>query len=259
MKNFGIIHILLFILMLLAYQCANAQDYVVTIKGDTIKGKLKTFTIGPDKKVIVEGPDKKKSSFSIIQVKSFSENGVLFQTVKKEQAYTFMKVIKTGYLSLYGFQMENQNGYDALFLRKIDGASMEVPNLTFKKNMKTFLKDCPEVVDKIESGEYGRNDLMPIIDNYNECIKSKTLKSMEAVVPQQNDTGKLASWNSLEEKVRTKEEFNGKADALEMITEIKGKISRHEKIPNFMIEGLKSALSGTSLDQDLDSAISSLQ
>jgi hypothetical protein len=259
MKNLSIIHILLFIIMLLAYQCARAQDYVVTLKGDTIKGKIKTFTIGPDKKVTVEGPDRKKSSFSMMQVRSFTENGVLFQTIKKEQTYTFMKVIKTGYLSLYGFQMENQNGYDGLFLRKIDGASMEVPNLTFKKNIKAFLKDCPEVVDSIESGNYGRNDLMTIIDTYNDCIKSKTVKSLETIAPLQNDVGKLTPWNSLEEKVRGKEDFSGKADALEMITEIKGKISRNEKIPNFLIEGLKSSLSATGLTQDLDSAISSLQ
>ena len=40
MKSFGILHILLFIVMLLVYQCTKAQDLFVSTKGDTLVGIL---------------------------------------------------------------------------------------------------------------------------------------------------------------------------------------------------------------------------
>jgi len=257
MKNFSVIHILLFLLLLLVYQCANAQDYVVLLKGDTVYGAVKPM-LGPEKKVQVVSADKKKNNYPILQVKGYRYKDEMYQTVRDAKGYTFMKVIKSGYLSLYAFQLENQTGFDGLFLTKKDGTFLEVPNLTFKKMVLKFLEECPEITAKIEGGELGKRDINAIVDGYNACIESRTQKNNTIVAQQQEQVKKVNSWDVLEEKIKAKNEFEGKSDALEMITEIKGKILRSEKVPNFMIEGLKNSLAATDLGEELQQALNDL-
>ena len=52
--------------------------------------------------------------------------------------------------------------------------------------------------------------------------------------------------------------FAEKENALEMIGEIKNKISTSQKIPNFLIEGLKNSLNKNEFKAELDSALNSL-
>ena len=171
-----------------------------------------------------------------------------------ETGYTFMKVLKPGYLSLYEFQREGQAAFDGLYLRKRDGTGLEVPNLGFKKMMSRFLEDCSAVVEKIDNGQLGKRDVEAIVEEYNLCIERKSSANSKTVV-QTTPATSTADWDNLEQKVKTKPDFEGKTDALEMISEIKKKVSRSEKVPNFMLEGLKSRLSQTDLAQDLESAI----
>ena len=114
MKNFCILPILIFIVMMLAYQCATAQDYVVTARRDTLRGDLKPILYGPEKKVQVVTRDNKKTILPITQTLGYFYNGETFQPVRSDKGYVFMKLLKTGYLSLYAFQMENQLTFDGL-------------------------------------------------------------------------------------------------------------------------------------------------
>ena len=259
MKNFCVIHILLFILLMLVYQCANAQDYIVTPVGDTIKGEVKPITFGPEKKVQVTTSDKKKTLYSIFQIRSFSFKNEIFHPVKGEKGYVFMKLLKPGYLSLYGFQLENQVTYDGLYLRKKDGTGIEVPNLTFKKQMTKFLSECEDVTARIDKGELGRKSINQIVESFNTCIESKTNDITKTNVASNEQMKKISSWDVLEEKVKAKSDFEGKNDALEMISDIKGKIKRNEKIPNFLLEGLKNSLAQANLGAELDSAMNDIK
>jgi hypothetical protein len=258
MKNFSVLHILLFLLLMLAYQCAKAQDYVVTLKGDTIYGRIKVHAYGPEKKVQVATVDGEKNAYSILQIRSFNLKGEKYAPVRAASGYVFMKLIKEGYLSFYAFQLPNQVTYDGQYLLKKDGHGIEVPNLAFKKIITRYLEDCEAVTSKIESGELGRNSIEKIVDAYNLCITGKTNNQPQAVVQKTQQSKKLDAWAALEEKVKDNPDFEGKSDALEMITEIKSKIEKEEKIPNFLVEGLKSNLSNTALSEDLDNALKEL-
>ena len=156
MKNFCVIHILLFILLMLAYRCACAQDYILTTRGDSLTGEVKPLLYGPEKKVQITLSDKTKTTRSLFEIRAYSQAGETFHPVKGENGYVFMKLLKAGYLSLYAFQLDNQTRYDGLFLMKLDGDRIEVPNLGFKKFIAKFLDDCPEVADKIMEGELGK-------------------------------------------------------------------------------------------------------
>lgn len=259
MRSFGLVHILLILVAVLAYQCANAQDYAITTKGDTVRGNLKMFTLGPDKKVVIADEDKKKTSIHIFQVKRFSYEDEIYQPVKGPYGYTFMKLLKPGYLSLYAYQLENQVTYDGLYMTKKDGTGVDVPNLSFKKTMKKFLSECPEIATKLDNGDYSRKDLHTMIDDFNNCIDRKSIRHKNVIAQAKTQIKKLDRWDSLEEKVNALKDFEGKTDALEMINEIRNKISRAEKIPNFMVEGLKESLRATPLQADLDSALTELK
>jgi hypothetical protein len=259
MKNFCVIHILLFILLMLVYQCTHAQDYVVTTKGDTIYGSVKPITYSPDKKVQVTTSDKKKTVFSIVQVKGFSQKEAIFIPVRTQKGYVFMKMLKRGYLSLLAFQIENSTTFDGLYLQKLDGTGLEVPNLGFKKLVTNFLNDCEEVVKKIDEGELTRRMIDQIVDEYNACIQNKTEKQDQVVAANKQVAEKINVWDDLEAKVKTKEDFPGKKDALDMIADIKSRIGRKEKVPNFVVEGLKSSLSEADLSSELNAALKDLE
>ena len=258
MKNYCVIHILLFLLFMIVYQCAHAQDYVVTLKGDTIRGEVKQINFGPEKKVQVTREGKRKEIYTIVQTKNFVLKGEKYEPVRMEKGYVYMKVIKSGYLALYAYQLENQFSYDGTYFYKRDGQGMELPNLTFKKSMTRFLEDCPDVVSRIESGLLSRKDVGAIVDEYNACIASNTKAHQSTTTTNTEQTKKLNAWDVLDEKVKAAT-FEGKADAIDMIKEIKSKISKSEKVPNFIIEGLKSAMTNSGLNAELESALAEIK
>ncbi|HEY0741734.1 MAG TPA: hypothetical protein VGD40_09735 [Chryseosolibacter sp.] len=252
MKQFSFIHILLLILMLVVYHCSHAQDYVVPLRGDTLYGSVRPTGVGPNQRVQVSPENGKKKSFGVVEVREFKYKDEVYRPVKGLEGYTFMKLIRDGYLALYGFQPANQSSYDGRFLLRKDGSGLEVPNLTFKKSLAKFLSDCPTVTAKVEAGELNKRDLNAIVDEYNNCVTKNT--TTVAVEIQ-----KLNPLDALEQKVKAKEEFSGRSDALDMIAEIKKKVQAREKVPNFMLEGLKNALSSQSdLATDLDTALKEL-
>ncbi len=236
----------------------SAQDYVVTHKGDTLKGNVKIVSISMNSSVKLTSVDKTKTNYTIFQVKSFSYKNEIYQPVKGPYGYVFMKLKKTGYLSLYAFQLLNQMTFDGLYLSKMDGTGMEVPNLNFKKQMSKFLFECESVASKIENGDFRKQDLDSIIYEFNLCIAKSTIELTSKISKNEVQTKKLNAWDSLEEKLKNQPDFEGKSSALEMVTDIKSKISRGDKVPNFITDALKNILNPTELKNDLENALKEL-
>ena len=259
MKNHCPIHARLIILLMLVNQFTSAQDYFVTSKGDTLFGEVKPLLFGPEKKVQVITEDSKKNTFTIFQTRAFNYKGDIYQPVRNEKGYVFMKLAKPGYLSLYSFQMENQVSYDGLYLLKKDGSGMEIPNLAFKKLMTRFLADCEAVTTRIDNGELNKRSIEQIVDEYNSCIDSRTIDHTKAIAQNEVAAKKTSAWEDLEDKVKNKPDFEGKNDAIEMIGDIINKIKRGEKVPNFLLEGLKNSLSAADLNTELQSALEELK
>lgn len=254
MKGFAILHFPLFFLLMLVFELVGAQDYVLTARGDSLTGEVKPLLYGAEKKVQIVSDKKEKTTFSLFEVRAYSDDGEIFHPVKGETGYVFMKLLQPGYLSLYAFQPDNQTRFDGLFLQKADGDNMTVPNLGFKKYMSQFLEDCPSVVERLKSGELNKKNLKEAVDAYNACIGKRTVNHEEIVARQQEQTERISAWESLEEQVRTAS-FNDKSDVLEMIAEVRKKIRRQENIPNFLIEGLKNSLRDTGLTGSLEKAL----
>lgn len=254
MKKNSVIHILTVVSAVFGCGIASAQDYVLTTRGDSLTGEVRPLLYGPEKKVQIITGDREKTSYSIFQVKEFSSEGEIYHPVKGETGYVFMKLLRPGYLSLYAFQLENQTRFDGLFLKKLDGATLAVPNLGFRKYMTRFLEDCPDVTAKIESGELGKKELNEIVDQYNACVMGRTVDHSKVLAQRAEKRTKIDAWQSLEEKIRGME-FSEKQNSLDMIAEIRKKIERQESIPNFLTEGLKNSLKDTGLSDQLEAAL----
>jgi hypothetical protein len=86
--------------------------------------------------------------------------------------------------------------------------------------------------------------LNTIIDQFNQCISTNTSTQSVSAVKQENTPStptNLDQWNALEVKIQNSS-LADKNDALDMIRDIKNKLSKGEQIPKFLSEGLKSAL-----------------
>src|SRR5258708_33286788 len=125
--------------------------------GDTLRGKVKIMSYDQLDRVQV-GEKKNKTTLTARQVKTAFTEGETYHPQQSNHTIRFMKLVKPGYLSLYAFKEENQNFYGGRSLIKKDGTKTEGPNLSFKKIINEFLGDCPELREKIKSGQKRRKE-----------------------------------------------------------------------------------------------------
>ena len=247
--------------LLLSCLCLSAysQDYLVTNRGDTLRGKIKIMSYDQlDRVQIAE--QKKKTTLTARQVKAVFTGGETYHPKQGDRAIRFMKLVKPGYLSLYAFREENQNFYGGRYLVKRDGAATEVPNLAFKKNMAEFLRDCPEIREKIKSGEYGRKDLDQIIDAYNAFIDNNTVMRKETYLSNQKSAQKIEPLERLKKTIQDQKDFDSKKDALDLIDDIIAKLKADQTIPNYLVDGLQKYLAGIEeTKEDLEKVTASLK
>ncbi len=226
----------------------SQSDYVVNLKGDTLKGDLR-FTFGEQIDKVQISVAGKKTSYTGLQVRALVKDGIVYRPIRFENNIRFMKVLKDGFLSYYSFNMNTPDSWDGRYLSKKDGTGIEVPNLGFKKTLARFLSDCPALKKQFEKGDFSRHDLDRIIDLYNQCMESKT----GSAVAIENEKGQIIK--NMIAKVE-KENFPAKKDALEALRVVQTKVSQNEAVPNYLFEGLKSYFADIpSLNKDLESLV----
>jgi len=240
----------------------DAQDYALSVKGDTLRGKLKPYTFDNLDRLQIISKDKKKTNFTALQVKSFVKDGMTFESVRYENSIRFMKVIKSGYLSLYAYSPTHQNLLDGRYLLKKDGSGLDLPNLAYKKILAKYLSDCPELKAKLEKGDLPKSEIEKTVDLYNACVKSNTIEIMGVT----NATGtkefkdqKIEAVKKLREKVEA-ESFLTKKDVVDLLNDMQNRLTKNEAIPNYLTDGLKSYLTDTpALSKDADELIALLK
>ncbi len=239
-------------------QISHAQsDYVITAKGDTLRGEAKILTYDIIDRVQITS-DKKKKLLTATEAKTLYIDNKFYKTVSYENRYRYMQVLKTGeYLSLYGFRMDKQFAYDGRYLMKRFGEGIEIPNLTFKKTMLEFLKDCESVSAQIKSGDLGRKDIDTLLVLYNACIENNVKqKESSGSVVNASETS-LPAIESLRGKIEASA-LASKKDVLDLIRDIDTKVKAGQSVPNYLTEGLKGYLINTEYKADADALLEAL-
>ena len=233
-------------LILVAFFASAQTDYLVTNKADTIKGNIKLLTYDKIDRVQILN-NGKKEVYTALQLLLVNKDNVNYKPIQKDNTIRLMQVLKSGYLSLYGFNFPNQYMFDGRYLVKLDGSAMEMPNISFKKVMIKFLEECREVTEKIKNGELGKADIGTIIDEYNIC--GNQVKPSSPAITISED---LKLLQNLLSKVKELN-FDTKEDALDILNDMQSKLEKKEKVSNYLIEGLGTALKDqTAIKDDLD-------
>lgn len=231
--------LLLTSLVLLSFSASFGQDYLVTMKSDTLHGDVKLMSYDLlDRVQFLQG--KKKTTYTALQVRCVVMNGEQFAPVKYENGIRLMKVIESGILSLYTFRGPQQGGYDTKVLQKLGRNSIEVPNLGFKKIVGDLTKECPDVSEKVDNGELGRNDVRQIVADYNKCAGARNEAKLEAALPKPTTPA-----GELVEKLKTKvteSDLANKNDVNGLLDSINERLRKNEPVPAYMKEGLKGYL-----------------
>ncbi len=246
---------ILFFIFFLAGYCAVAQsDYLISTKSpDTIRGELRILSYDKLDRVQVSNKGKKEV-YSALQVLTLKIHDDFYKAIQIDNTVQLVKVLKSGYLSLYGYKMPNQTTYDGLYLLKLDGSSLDMPNLGFKKLMASFLEDCEEISKKLKKGELKKEDMSEIVDSYNICVAH-----MKPATPTDASTAQVEAIQNLSNKI-TELNFDSKDDALDILRDMKSKVEKNEKISKYLTEGLETALKDQStLSEDLNKLITLLK
>ena len=238
-------------------------DYVVTLKNDTLRGDVRILTYDLMDRVQVK-TEKKKEIFTAVQVSQLSLDGKIYKPVRIENNIRMMQLLQGGYLSLYAFRVQNQATYDGRFLVKLGGASIEVPNITFKKGMAGFLEDCGPVSERIKAGEWSKKDLEAVVIAYNQCITEGVPASAATPTPTTTEPTSTPAASSpaitaLRQKLE-QSDLASKKDALDLLTDIAGRLERKQPVPNYLAEGLKGYVgSQPSMATELEAVLALLK
>lgn len=125
-----------------------------------------------------------------IRMLSRSTLGIDFADVLMLDTDIFLKIEVDGPVKLFRFYSTRQSGgnmnpttgmmtgtmsysVERFLLQKGSGMLKRPKTLTFRKDMKEYFGDCPELVSKIESKEFTKNELFSIVSFYNAQCKKR--------------------------------------------------------------------------------------
>ncbi|HEX8060964.1 MAG TPA: hypothetical protein VF473_08510 [Cyclobacteriaceae bacterium] len=249
--------LLLTSIVLLSFTASFGQDYVITIRSDTLRGDVKVLSYDLlDRVQIAVG--RKKTTYTALQVRRAVVKGDEFAPVKYENGIRMMRIIQSGILSLYEYHGPQQGGYDTKVLQKVGRNSIEVPNMGFKKIVGELVKECPDVSEKIDNGKVNRTDINQIVAEYNTCIEARNQQKMEAAMPKQSTPA-----GDLVEKLKTKvreSDLQNKSDVNDLLNSISERLKKNEPVPSYMKEGLRGYLgSREDLKAEMEQLLTLLQ
>jgi hypothetical protein len=244
MKNLLVFVIVVFTSIILT---AQDQDYVITLKNDTIYGKVKIINSQGSSQLITVKNGKEKTNFKVYQIKSVDTSKGEFHTLKIREQYQLARLIKSGYLSYYKFSDdENSNSsYDTPILIKRSGSQKEVSNIGFRKHIGQFLSDCEVVKEKFDSNAYSKNDLNQIIDDYNQCINDRTVAMNKTQNIKTNRNNSVKQITTIINAINSSETSDNRSEIIDMLKDVQGKLKNGENIPSYLMGALKDKMSTT--------------
>ncbi|MBS1543529.1 MAG: hypothetical protein JST14_07845 [Bacteroidetes bacterium] len=262
---------LIVMLMLLVGVDAFSQDYAITLKGDTLRGKANIMNYDIlDRVDFFDLKQDKKFKFTSIQLKEVGMNGHRYQTIRTDYGFRMAQLEKEGYLSLYLAQSPRGTNYEVQWLVKKDGSSIEVPNLAFKRTMMEFLSDCDEVSNRIKKEELHRKELALIIDQYNNCLASRSnvaqpVATAIAVTPVAETVSTQPSNPQADDLTKLKDEISAdpsmasKNDLLDLMTDIIQKVKDQKAVSRYQLDFFEGMVKGTPYEEKAGKVIASLR
>jgi len=201
-------------LICLASPAFSQEDYLITLKGDSIAGKIE-FTQGDFFDEVVIKTDDGKKKYKAFQLARIAKGGDFYEPVDYLQKKMVGKVVVKGPVSFYRVRSEGSFQFNSEIFSKQSGETLGISNIGFRKKTKAFFSDCPSLVEKLENGEFSSGKLEEIVTFYNSgnCV-------IPEEEPKESDNPSLA-------------------DLADLIKDIENKIEKGEPVPSYMIQALE--------------------
>ncbi|MDX1627737.1 MAG: hypothetical protein R3345_03505 [Fulvivirga sp.] len=231
--------IFLFFTLLFINHCLIAQDYVVTLQKDTIRGTVNILLPEIYKEELMITHDDDKERFKAFEVLSVRMDSQTYHPVKYANKYRLMKLEEGGYLSLYLFRSESSYDFNTYYLRKKTTEGMEVPLISFRKKMADFISTCHILAEKIENKTYRRDDLVKIVREYNQCLEEQT-REMTGAVSSKKMTPQGQQKIALIENMKNKLSPDENSELITLLDDISMKIKNEQAVPGYLKSALKA-------------------
>jgi hypothetical protein len=151
--------------------------YIVTTKGDTIKGEVKVNTKNEFEvyeKIAFKDPSGAQKNYKPAKIKAYGFNGQHYVSMTSDGEPRFYQLLVKGDISLYKMIFEamrmNELSYDAeYYIAKPDSKKLVVVKENkFKKQITEWMKDNPELLNDYEDAkEFDQEKAMALINQYN--------------------------------------------------------------------------------------------
>lgn len=161
------------LLLLAATSIFGQSDYVVTIKGDTLWGKVSLLRSTVYDVVIVKN-EKEKTRIKSFFIDHLMREGKKYVNIQYGNKQMFAVEKATGALSYYLIRLNDDYEFTEKLLVKSPTETLMVPTVSFRKYVSAFLSDCDSVSKKIRKRTLRLPHLQLIIDQYNkDCAAIK--------------------------------------------------------------------------------------
>ncbi len=221
-------------------QAICQHQYIVKLNGDTIYGKLSINLYQDNSKFMYFKPnDEGMSRIYPYNTKSvYYSKDRIYKSVALNNQRLFMEVKHEGKLSLYTYTRYHSSSTTIItstVALKHDGQAIEIPSLGFRKAVAEFLRDCPELEQKILNKEYKSRDLQKIANFYDSCeIQDPFLQKVE--------TPELMELDKLRQVIKRSNSLSKKNEALEILIDMERRLQGTDKIPGYLWNALMAAV-----------------
>lgn len=229
-------------LLFISHQMVAQNDFVVTLSGDTVHGNASIVKAGKFD-IVQLADDSKKTKYTAMETKVIQIDNNLYHPVPLGGNIYFMKLLRTGFLSLYGYKIENQTTYEGRLLRKATGDIFDVPIIKFRSSIISFIKDCDSAAQVVKTHRLKRENLEEIVIEYNRCMgevfRQRNTDNQLSITKEEKKS-KLDDFRKLIESTQ----LDGKSEVMVLLSDMVSKIESGEPIPAYQKNALKDYLKG---------------
>ncbi len=241
---------------------AQDKQYIVKLNRDTIRGKLRINPVSDNSNhMFFKGDDGSKGDIRPLRVTYvYYDEEYQFRSVPFfENQRHFMRIIKEEKnISYYNYIHKRDNSLlTTKVVVKPNGEFIEFSAMNFRKKVTEFLKDCPEIVARLEAKKYRYKEHEQLFADYNDCgqkliVSNSTPASTatnaalattistqtESVSIDDSQQEKLSSVEEFRKYVTTLQDFEYSSDVLEWLSDIETRIRQNREIPNYLWSSL---------------------
>ncbi|MEM0939124.1 MAG: hypothetical protein AAF600_04050 [Bacteroidota bacterium] len=193
------------------------EDYIVTIRKDTVYGDARIVSVNYPDKVILRKNDGKKE-YQSFQVQTINIDGEFYDPIIYQNKRTIARRVIKGSLSYYKIRPPDHYEFYKEILLKENLESTEIPNISFRKMISGFLSECIELQKQINDRIFTKNNIREIVHFYNnDCQPDEPPEQMAQKAETQTDLLDLAV----------------------LVTDIYKKKEAGDPIPHYMIKSLE--------------------